>query len=113
MASDLLFDDPRGLAQFSRDKRQINLLDCSRGKLPRQLTMRFVILRNDHATTRLLIQPMDDSRSLFATDSGKRRAMMKQCVDQRVLLMALPAYCREVKCVISTCGCRSSSRINS
>ncbi len=49
--------------------------------------MRLIVFRDDEAAARFLIETMDDAWSFFAADPGKGGAMMKQCIDQRVLPM--------------------------
>ena len=49
--------------------------------------MRPIVFRYDKTSARLFVETMNDSGSLFATDSREGRAMAEQCVDQSVLPM--------------------------
>src|SRR3981081_147382 len=49
--------------------------------------MRFVVFGDDQTTAGVFIETMDNAGPLFAANSGKRRAMMEQRVDQCVLRM--------------------------
>src|SRR4029077_6837770 len=87
MTSDFLFKSSGALPQLSRDKREINLLYLARSELPRQSTMRHVGFCDDKTPARFFVQPMNDSRSFFAADSGQLRKVMQQRIDQRVLTL--------------------------
>src|ERR1700704_6475900 len=77
MASDFRFDRARTSAHLSRNEREINFLHASRCKLGRQIAVRLIILRHDHAAARIFIETMHDAGTFLATDSGKLRAMME------------------------------------
>src|SRR3989442_1888460 len=87
VSANFLFDYPRVFAQFSGDEGEINLFDSPLCKLPRQFSMRPIVFRYDKTSARLLVETMNESGPLFATDSREGRAMAEQCVDQVVLPM--------------------------
>lgn len=49
--------------------------------------MRLIVLGHDQTSARILVEPMHNAGPFLASDPGKRRAMMKQGVDQSVLAM--------------------------
>ena len=49
--------------------------------------MREIALRGHEAAAGFLVQAMDDPWTLFASDAGKRLAMMQQRIDQRAGLV--------------------------
>jgi len=87
MSANFFFDHARLFAQFSSDKRKINLFDRPLSKLPRQFSMRLIVFRYDEASARLFVETVNDSGPLLAADSREGRAMAEQCVDQGVLPM--------------------------
>ena len=87
MTSNFLFNSSRALPQLSRNEREINLLYRARSELPRQSTVRHVGFCDDQTTARFFVQPMNDSRSFFAADSGQLRKVMQQRIDQCVLTL--------------------------
>ncbi len=90
VTADLLFNHARALFQFSGDEREINLFDCARGKLFRQSAVGFVVLRDDEATARVLIESMHDTGTFLAADSRELRTMIKERVHQCVLAVPRP-----------------------
>jgi len=52
--------------------------------------MRCVIFGDDQTTAGVFIETMHNAGPFFSTDSGQRRAVAKQCVDQRVLAVPGP-----------------------
>lgn len=87
MAPDLFFNNAGTLPQFPSDQGEINLFDRARGELFRQTAMSLIILRDDDATARVLIEAMHNSRTLLAANSRKIWAMMQQRIHQRVFAM--------------------------
>src|SRR5258707_15809528 len=87
MPSDFFFDRSRTLLQFSGDQREINFLYRAGRELGRQSAMGFVVLGNDQAAARVLVQTMHDSGPFFAADAGKFWKVMEQSVDQRVFAL--------------------------
>ena len=70
MPSNFFFDYTNSFAQFSGDEREISLFYCARGELFGQSTMRAVILRDDEAAARLLIESVNDPGPFFSSDAG-------------------------------------------
>jgi len=83
MTTNFFFNNTGALAQFSSNEREINLIDRARGKLVRQLAMRFIVLRHDQAAARVFIKPVNDSGAFLAANAGEFWKMMKQRVHQR------------------------------
>ena len=69
MSADFFFDHARLFAQFPRDKREVNLLDCALGKLSRQTSMSRIIFRDDQASACFLVEAMNDAGPFFSADS--------------------------------------------
>ena len=88
MSSNSFFNDARGLAQFSGDKREINFFHAARCKLDRQSPVRLIVLRDDEAAARFFVETVHDAWPFFAADAGKDEAMMEQCIDQGVFPMS-------------------------
>jgi len=82
MTTDFFFNNARALAQFSSNEREISFVDRARGELFRQVAMSFVVFRDDQATARVFIKPVNDSRAFLAANAGQFWKMMKKCVYQ-------------------------------
>src|SRR6266550_3024838 len=85
--ANFFFDHARLFAQFSGDERKINLFDPPLCKLPRQFSMRLIVLRDNKTAACFFVETVNDPGSFFAADSREGRAMAEQCVDQGVLPM--------------------------
>jgi hypothetical protein len=66
--------------QFSGDEREINFLNRAVGKLTRKIEMSGVVFRDEQATTRSFIEPMNDSGSLLSADPREISAMSEKRV---------------------------------
>src|SRR5438128_12607058 len=84
VSADLFFNYARAPAQFSSDQSKIDFFHGPFGKLDRQCAVRFIVFRDDEATTCLLVEAMHNSRTFFAADSRKGRTVIEQGVDQGV-----------------------------
>ena len=86
IAADRRVDPPAGLHDVPT-QRDVFLLDLAILKLPRQLVVRAVVLRDDHQTRRAAIEPVDDPRPQLAADAAQVRDVMQQRVDERAARM--------------------------
>jgi hypothetical protein len=68
MAPDFFFDYAGGLAQFSGDKREVNLFHCARRELFGQFPMRDVIFGRHEAPACFLVETMNDAGPFFSAD---------------------------------------------
>ena len=64
-------------------QRDVFLLDLAIVKLPRQLLVGLVVLRDHHHARGALVEPMDDARPHFAADAAEILHVMEQRVDER------------------------------
>ena len=87
MSSDFFFDYASRLAQFSSDKREINLFHCARGELFGQSPMRDVIFGHYKTATCFLVEAVNDAGPFFSADPGERGAVVEQRVDQSVFAL--------------------------
>lgn len=86
---------PNRLEYFARafreawnTQRQIEFLDLSSSELSGQSRVRDIILGNYKAAARLFVQPMDDTRSQFATYPAQIRNAMQQRINESPALNA-------------------------
>lgn len=87
MSSDFFFDYPGRLKQFSRDKREINLFHCPRGKLFGQFAMCDIIFRHYKAAACVLVETVNDTGPFFSADPRQSRTVAEQRVDQSMLAL--------------------------
>src|SRR5215471_9034236 len=87
VASDRLVD-PSSRLNFSPDERDVFLLDFPIVKLPRQLLVRGVVLRDDHQPRGAPIEPMDDAGPLLSADAAQVADVMEQRVHERAARMS-------------------------
>src|SRR4051812_3656287 len=74
---------------FAADQRLVKLFHAASGKLGRERQMSLIILCDDQATAGVFVEAMNDAGPGHATDSAKLApAMVQQCIDQGVLLVA-------------------------
>jgi hypothetical protein len=66
--------------QFSGDEREINLLNRAGGELTRKIEMSGVVFRDEQATARSFIEPMNDSGPLLSADPREISAMSEKRV---------------------------------
>ena len=70
IAADRGVDAAAGLHD-APDERDVFLLDFAIVKLPRELLMRGIVLRDDHHARRAAIEPMDDAGPQLAADAAQ------------------------------------------
>ena len=88
VAADGLVDLPLGGRDAVYDGF-IDALDGVDGKLAGKAVMRPIMLGDDQEAAHILVQPVDDARSLHSANTGKAvAAMSEQSMHQRALLMA-------------------------
>src|SRR5207237_1732255 len=61
--------------QFSGNEREINLLNRAGGELMRKIEMGGVVFRDEQATTRSFVEPMNDSGPSLSADPREISAM--------------------------------------
>ena len=66
--------------QFSKDEREINLLNRAGGELTGKIEMSGVVFRDEQATACSFIEPMNDSGPLLSADPGQITAMSEERV---------------------------------
>ena len=66
--------------QFSKDEREINLLNRAGGELTGEIEMSSVVFGDEQATTRSFIEPMNDSGPLLPADPGQISAVSEKRV---------------------------------
>lgn len=76
MTSDRLVHNQVRPWKRARNERQVNLFDFATSELSRERLVRFIILRDDDATARLLIEAVNNSGPLFAADARQNRAVV-------------------------------------
>ena len=69
MARDVFFNCACRLAQFSSNKREINLLYRARGELFRQFLMRSIVLGYNEAAARFFIEAVNNTGPFFSSNT--------------------------------------------
>ena len=99
---------------FAAQNRVVNFTDRTCGKLFGKLQVRFVVFGDDEAAAGFLVEPMNDAWSRDAADAAELpRAMMQQCVDQRVFLVSAAGWTTKPAGLFSTSNDLSSKRMSS
>src|SRR5215467_527457 len=64
------------------DQGDVGLLDLPAGELGCELAMGKIVFGHDDETARVLVQPMDNARPRFATNTREGAESMQQGIDQ-------------------------------
>ena len=100
MASDRTINLPTGFFHPAPNQCDIFFLHGSVFELKDEILISRVCLRYDHDAGSIFIQPVNDARPTYTSDTSKVRAPMNQCVNESSRPMTCSRVDRDPRCLI-------------